>query len=132
MLSIPRISLGLYIKLSLVVVLVIVAKFTLVQSKTPGKSDKCDLELVVSDFNHKAINNAKVFIYESLHSYEEDSPININNWEQRGNHYKFTGLMPGQYYFRVVSSSLDNSSDVYSTSKKLSQGDQFGCEVTLK
>ena len=130
--SFPCISLSLYIKLSLVAALIIVARFTFVQSKSQTKSDKCALELVVSDFNHRAVNNAKIFIYESLHSYEEDSPINISNWEQRGNHYRFTGLTPKQYYFRVVSSSLDNSSDTYSTNKKLGEGDDYGCVVTLK
>ena len=129
---IPRISLSLYMKLSIMAILIVVARFSFIHSKSKGSSTKASLELIVTDFNKKAINNAKIFIYESLHDYEADSPIQASNWEQRGNHYTFLELPPKAYYFRVVSSSLDNSSDSYKTRETLQAGATVECPVTLK
>jgi hypothetical protein len=114
------------------VILMVVARFTFLNSKSPSRSNTCNLELVISDFNKKGINNAKIYLYESLHAYEEDIPVVINNWEQRDNHYRIIGLKPNQYYFRVVASSLDNSSDIYCTKKKLEVGNNDALDITLK
>jgi uncharacterized protein (DUF2141 family) len=122
---------SLFLKVIFVLIIFFIVKFGFFTTSSPI-STKAKLELIVSDVNKREMNNARVSIYNSLKEYEEDKPIEINNWEQRMNHYIFMDLNPGNYYFRVVSSSLDNGSDTYVTDGEIKPGLTGTYKVTLR